>query len=373
MPHLRSKRGRFLSFAALLAIVVAGLFAWTRYRAPATDHAIQLVPANARAYLHVFLKPSTQQRRALRSLLELFPETDEEEEAESFVDDVLRETLARVGLDVSRDAAEWLGNEAAIYLIPEQEDPVAVLAVDDDDRALEDLADAVPDGVQVEIVDDFVVIGSAAAIDASAAAADGESLAESRRYEVFKSELDPHHIASLFVQDLDLPSKLHRAVGLPPDPAAALSMGVTEDGVFVDVITSGLYTSLPITGYASVGPLGVKGAIDMPASLGQVLPEYVPGLSELPPAFNPIRADSRTGPAPIPAGPREAAEDRLDGYAPKLSVDLSALPPLIRNALADRLPAEYRRLILQVRTVDLGMKLRGALEWDRLVVTFGDG
>src|SRR3712207_8227439 len=49
---------------------------------------------DAAVYVHAFVRPSTEQRRALQALLERFPQTDDEEEAEEFAERLF-EVVAR--------------------------------------------------------------------------------------------------------------------------------------------------------------------------------------------------------------------------------------------------------------------------------------
>jgi hypothetical protein len=223
---------------ALTILVGGGLLAAKVFLGSSTDEAVQLVPADAGAYVNVFVRPSNSQKIALEDLLGKFPQLgDDFEEAKDALVDLLDPQLAEIGLEFERDIDPWLGNQIALYfmppeieapatdsgeLFPTQEPDAAVLvAVTDEDAAQtaidkvlesEDLEaepktyegtdySLVPDegvGVAVGFLEDFMILGSEPALKLSVDAFRGDSLADAAGYEEAFEGLAEDQIATMY-------------------------------------------------------------------------------------------------------------------------------------------------------------------------------
>lgn len=259
------RRGHGRAFWALLSVAIVASVALVvveRISAPATDHAIHLVPRDATGYVHAFLKPSTSQRRALRDLLTLFPELEEEDDA---ADGLLVSVLSNLGVRIDPGATEWVGDEVAAFSL-EDGSTAVLLAIDDEERALSELG-AVDDGRAIEVVDGFAIVGDEAAVSATVTESD-DSLAESDQVTAWSRHLESHRIVTFYGRD---PTLLARAFGLP-SPAlksasmrpAAASLRVESDSVVLDFATFG-YPSGPQRGIRH-DPADATFAIDLNAA-----------------------------------------------------------------------------------------------------------
>ena len=374
----------------------AGLYINSRLRASAVDHAIELVPANARAYLHVFLKPSTTQRRALRDLLEKFPSTDEEDEAETFVTDLLRDVLGRLDVDVDPENVDWLGNEVAAYLPVGSSDPILLIAVDDEEEARSLLSDAL-DGrpnLAIEFVDGFAVIGPSLSIDASEDARDGSSLATSTEYENLMNRLDDDRIALVFIRD---------SFG-PYIPDALATLRIEDTDVIVDAVAPAGEKLGSARGFFVAGLSGINGgfSIEVPAQLGvenvtsflettlmnvgTIVDRNATGFQvAVPEPFPSIVVTTEANTVSASLGPpegeagelpvrlAEASRSRLGrDYEPAFVVDVSTLPAAARLPFFGPGAAELRPPLEQFLTLDLGVREDGPFTLGRLVIRFSD-
>jgi hypothetical protein len=379
--------------AALLAGAV--VYVNVRLRSPAVDHAIRFVPADADAYLHVFLKPSTQQRRELQSLLEAFPETDDDAEAETFVSELLTGSLERLGVAVDENAGEWLGNEAATYLPDGSRDPVVLLEVEDEGAARAGLKEVVEDGSALVFTDGFAIIspGQQEWLDASAAA-DG-SLGEAPAYRSLIGELTDHRIALLYTDG---------SVG-PVDRRGAAVLYVRGSTVVLDVATGGGadltnllrgYLIASITGARGVLTLDTASRSDTRAIVDAVavasselgLPVQRAGNDLVVSAPSPFPemvmvdsaqglvvrvGDARGAEGEVPAALGQAARRRLGpAYEPTLVVDATSLPAGARTLLLRGETGTFAPILERFLTLNLGFR-RGPIHgFMRLIVTFGD-
>lgn len=361
-------RKRVLSIVLIAGLLAgAGIFINFRLRAPAEDHAIELVPADARAYLHVFLKPSTSQRRALQDLLARFPQTDEDDEAKKFVSDVLHEALARFDIAIGDDAGEWLGNEAAAYVPAETTAPVVLLEVDDEDDARAELGEALgerPDAPPIAFVDGFAVIPID---DAPVIPSEDGSLSDVGAYRDLVDDLDAHRLALFY------------SPGLTGSPAAA-TLRVTPSAVVVDAVTDGPLETFPSArGFMIADFAGVNGALSI---------ELPPGVSAraveaAARAAVPTAAIDRQGqtltatvgeprsPDDIPARLADASDESLGaGFGTTLAIDASGLPSALRAPLLQEQDDYLRPLLEQFLTLNLGVKEVASKTIVRLVITF---
>jgi hypothetical protein len=151
---------------AALGVLAASSFGLGVYAAPTSpppDRAAKLVPANALLYVHASTKPGREQDQRLLELAERFA---------SFRALRDRAVKALGGLDLNRDIRPWLGDEAALALLPSdgpQPDPLLVAAVRDRPKA-EALVERVrADGSGAAFDGDFLLIGSERAVNAALA------------------------------------------------------------------------------------------------------------------------------------------------------------------------------------------------------------
>lgn len=140
--------------AVIAAALIAGggAFALTRLNAPSEDSAIEFVPDEAVMYGNLFIRPSTDQKRALDALFRKVPGIEDSDEAIEKLTDLLDRGLASGGFDYEEDVEPWLGDQAAGFLLPggtEEAPHVGFLVESKDDAALQ------------EFVGDLVATGDA--------------------------------------------------------------------------------------------------------------------------------------------------------------------------------------------------------------------
>jgi hypothetical protein len=136
-------------------VITAGIYVAARYTAPATDHAIQHTPSEAFFYSSLFLKPSTNQRKALRDLLARVPSAGTPDESTAALDVLLNDALSDFGLRYTDDIKPWVGTEIAFWATPPEE-PTGdlgwglMIATEDEELAREAIAesDAIHDGTE---------------------------------------------------------------------------------------------------------------------------------------------------------------------------------------------------------------------------------
>ena len=411
----RSRTRLYVALSVFVLLVGAGVYTFVRYKAPAEDHAVRFVPADASAYVHVFLKPSTSQRQALRSLLERFPRTDEEEEAKTFVNDLLQTALGRFDIDVDDRAGEWLGDEAAAYLSAPGENglPTLIFAVEDEGQARAELQDQLDEQLGANLamtyVDGFMLIGHPDSVDASVEAQESGSLSDDESFTLLQRELDPHRIASIFVRDPLASARgigvVTRGVNLLPQEPMLGTVAVRDDAIVLDVAGGGTGNPrLPVDGYLTAGLGGAEGSfeLDLPTTeraeaivglaesavsvLGVDVERSAEGFSvSLPRPLSAVdvRANGTsvavsTGvdpsePAPMPAELRESADEALgEGFEPQVAVDLTGVPAPVREALTSRLPTPFGVVGGQTSTLHLGVRDAREYGVTRLVVSFSD-
>jgi Protein of unknown function (DUF3352) len=147
----------------ILAASSFGLGLFVAPKSPPPDRAAKLVPADALLYVHASTKPGREQDQRLLELANRFA---------SFRSLRDRAIKAAGGLDPARDIRPWLGDEAALALLPSdgaQPDPLLIAAVRDRPKA-EALIERVRDrGQGAAFSDGFVLIGSERAVRAALA------------------------------------------------------------------------------------------------------------------------------------------------------------------------------------------------------------
>ncbi len=177
-----------------------------------------------------------------------------------------------LGLTVSEDVRPWIGLNAGLGLLPPGEDGLAhwllAATVRDDDQAAHFISKvATGSDVQglfahqptADRVGDLVVIASdPATLAAAAAAQQGLSLADSKRYQQTLAQLPDNRAATLYLNGTDLDVFLETAVPatssgyvqaarglLPAYTAVGLAAYATADGIQVDMV--GLHDELSAT------------------------------------------------------------------------------------------------------------------------------
>ncbi len=142
-PRTSSTRrtiGALAAAAVATAAVGAGFLAWRAWTAQG-DQPAQALPGNTLAYLSLDLDPSGGQKVAAFRALRKIPSLKKELGLDS-ADDVSRtvvEGIAADGecrLDYARDVKPWIGDRAALAVVPDtRPEPVVVLQVTDASRA----------------------------------------------------------------------------------------------------------------------------------------------------------------------------------------------------------------------------------------------
>jgi hypothetical protein len=232
-----------LVVGTVVALVVIGAVAYgaVRFFAPATDHAIELVPRDAVAYTSLFLKPSTSQRQALKTILEAFPASDSSGEAEALFESLLDEVLngSDLDLDYKTDVEPWLGEEVAAFALaptgPGAEPDAAVaLATTDADRTMAaiDRAVAGPSNAhtyrEVEyrsnnawvagVVEDFLVVGTQGAFENAVDTVldEGATLADHAAYRDAVDALREDRLALFYLDTPKLMNSFPDGSGVAP-------------------------------------------------------------------------------------------------------------------------------------------------------------
>ena len=248
-----------------------------RFFAPATDHAVELVPREAAVYASVFLKPSTSQRQALKTILDAFPSSDTDEEARELFETVLDEVLAGTELDYATDVKPWLGEELAGFgLAPSNggsdPDGAVILETRDADQAINAVDKALAtkgepgvlrtyreveyreyEGAVAGVVEGFLVVGSQRAFEKAVdATGDGaRTLAERSEYLEALEALPEDRLAFFFI---DTPELLRSW----PDEAQLVS-GLSNSNLAT--VRSPLAAAL----YARDGELVLEDVVSLPA------------------------------------------------------------------------------------------------------------
>lgn len=215
----------------VLLLVGAAVYGAVRFFAPASDHAIELVPGDAAAYASVFLKPSTSQRQALESILDAFPASDSDEEAQELFETVLDEVFEGTDLDYTTDVEPWLGEEIAAFGVApssggSEPDGALILETHDAEKAIDAVDEAFgtegDPGVErtyrdvgfreyerwvAGVLKDFLVIGTETAFEKVVDATTGDdvqTLADRSAYKDALAALPQDRLALFYVDTPEL-------------------------------------------------------------------------------------------------------------------------------------------------------------------------
>jgi hypothetical protein len=301
-------RSRALLLLLSLTLVAGGVYAAVRFFAPASDDAVELVPANAVLYVNLFIEPSTEQKLALEDLVAHFERIGTPEEAGEQIAELFDRLLAGSGLSFEDDVEPWLGPQVALFLtsfdaVP---DGAMLIAADDEAAAETALRRAVSaqgeptrrdyrgtsylfDGYTASgLVDGFAVIGSEPGLKAviDVAARRLRPLSATAAFDRATRGLEPDRLALVY---LDLvravPSAAKRAqveLLLGEQSSFALTMHARSDGLVFES------SSAVAPGGASVlwAPTGSGLLGELPASAwlgagGEDLGERAEALLEL--------------------------------------------------------------------------------------------
>jgi hypothetical protein len=179
-----------------------------------SDDAVALVPADAFAYAHLALDPDASEVERAGELADRLPGFD------AIVQGAFQATGLDRDLSLRSDVFPWLGDEAAVAVVPggDRAAAVALLAIGDSGgarRFLANLGEGEPFPVQhrgTELtrhpgglvsaeLEDFLLLGDGAAVRASIDAALGDegALVEEDRAEELRSELPSSRFADAYV------------------------------------------------------------------------------------------------------------------------------------------------------------------------------
>ena len=203
---------------------------------PPDDEAIEIVPADALAYVHANLDPETEQYEDAADLAARMPLVSRQ-----VLGSLLPLVIGGGGLpsNFARDVAPWSGGEVAIALLGERgrEQQVQLIEVDDSAGA-GDYVTSISAGASQETeyrgvqisederglasaqVEGFLVLGSLsgvrAVVDAATASDGAEALADEAAVEEVLGELPSHRLAEAFISQ----TGLERLAGSPRGPLA---------------------------------------------------------------------------------------------------------------------------------------------------------
>lgn len=277
LPEPRRLRDpRVVIPAVALAAIVAllGLFALWLLNDPAEDTLIELVPAEADGYVHVFLKPSTQQRLDIEDLVEgVLGSDDAGDDVKDGLEYVLRQVLEPAGLDFEQDVGPWLGKEIAWFRIGNSLDQALIIEVkgEDEGRPLQAAVNRIiPEGVPAvtEVVDGRLIVGTEGAlaavgevIDGAPALGDDEELVEARE------DLPEHRVAFVHIASPRVDAVVSvRPDGLQIDASSIESdatalLGAVRDLFPATLLGVGLSDIPDIPGGPGLTALRIAGAV----------------------------------------------------------------------------------------------------------------
>jgi len=281
--------------------VVAGVAAWAlvdAFMGPINDSAVEYAPADSFIYVNAWLNPSRNQKSAIRDLLEKFDNAPTTEEAQSALVDFIDGALSETGATFEADIEPWLGRQAAFYAsdIESAQPTLAALVATEDRDATQAMIDHFDEresndperrsynGIDYDFyaedqlasgfVGGFWIFGTESGFRASIDASEGESLADSARYERATGRLSEDHLA-LFYFDPERVIEVAEASGemTAADLASIRSLTGGEEGepaaAIFAVTSSGAYfeAAAPLSEElrAQIGNLGERGLLpDLP-------------------------------------------------------------------------------------------------------------
>jgi hypothetical protein len=340
-------------------------------------------------------------------LLERFPETDEDDEAEAFVDDLLREAFERFDIEIGDDAGEWVGDEAAMFTHGRYGLPTLLVAADGGEqgfaRALHLWKQTfVPRsgdeyrGVRIfsfeeapslAYLDGFIVVGFPEGIEASIEATRERSLADDSRFQEVSDLLDAHRFATVYLAaarepidpvDYVLPALVGDAAG------GALSFH--DEGVVLDLVApEGSESPLPLRGYVRGSLLDPDIALQIEgttmlaaiaAPLAARTLERIPGMSVEREIGEPLTATTSDPDADGLLDPVQdlfrsgAGSVVMEGYEPRFAADLEGVPAVARGVVTSQVDPLFLPMLRQLATVKLGVARRDGFVISRVFAGF---
>lgn len=238
----------------LAGLAYAGTIGYRMLFADAEDNAVTLVPQEAFVYGNVFLDPSTDQKEAIRDLLEKFPKAPNPEEAKDQLTELFDEGLKEIDATFEDDIDPWLGTQVAGFAVAPQSpegDPTGAFLIgsDDNDAAQAFIDKAISksdlefqektyegvtyqlngDSGAVGLVGDFVVIGGEQGFkDVVDTEAGGDSLEGTDRYADTEERLTDDRLATFYFDAKPLSDLLAQTPGAAGMNLGALGLNTEE-------------------------------------------------------------------------------------------------------------------------------------------------
>lgn len=221
---------------AALFLTATGVFVLWLFAKPAEDNIVGFVPAESIAYVHLYLKPSTKQRMAIRDLLERLPLDADARSLKEALGRLLDPVLAVSGMNFKDDVSPWLGNQMGFFSLPGGQGEAVLLEIAEglQDQAGHAAGKVTSDRLQIaaKIVEDVLIIGVPVAVTAAAGVGSaGSSLASSETYE---------RAVELLPDDRTL--TVYAAASEDQDSVASAGGVARPDGVALDLVVPGAET-----------------------------------------------------------------------------------------------------------------------------------
>lgn len=260
----------------LLTLAVTALTACGKDAAPASSDAASLVPTDAVIYGEATIAPSGDQKQQLEGLVAKFPGG---KDIGAKIEQSLERSISKSGDSISYkdDIKPWLGDEAAIFVGgfgvgSEPRDIAALLATDDEDKALDAVKKSEPkakdasyedvdyvtfsdDGDQMAAgaLDGFLVVGTLSGFKSAVSASKGDGLAGTDRYQQALEGADEDRLGFVYV---DTKAIADLAKGLPGGEQALKSLKGLDEGFVATVSADADGAQIAATAKASASPLG---------------------------------------------------------------------------------------------------------------------
>ena len=315
------------------------------------DRAIDLVPADADAYLHLDLDPASDQFKTAREVSSKLPHTASVEQG------LFAALGLGRGLNLNRDVAPWIGGEAALAeLGPGRPTPLVLLAVKDRERANAFLAklgsghprsikrgnrqlNVYPNGLAYSELGGFLALGTARAVGAAIGTDQGgASLAGDDRAKAARGALPEQRVADLYLSVRGVRTLLNRSTAFAAQLDTFTDFAATE-GIAAALVAHGGGFELQV--HSALGPVKAKthpsffGAFPRfhPSLAGEFSPETLLFLDIANPAET-VRALLQQAAASAPGLVASAKRFERDVRGRGLDIQKDLLPALGDEAAA---------------------------------------
>jgi len=115
-PPARGRRTLIAVVAALVVVLGGGAAGAFFLMRGASEELLEMVPAEADAFVTAYLDPSAGQKMNLLSLTDKFPDLGNRAKLSSSVDDMIDEALAESGTELThQDIRPWLGSQLGAW------------------------------------------------------------------------------------------------------------------------------------------------------------------------------------------------------------------------------------------------------------------